>query len=433
MFSTVTRAQPKFVCAKMATRITGSLFGSVYVTGLQKFKNTFATKSFGDAPRTDKLTLATASGTMSMYSVMDANGVINNKENEPTVSKEDAVSMYKNMLAINHLDQVLYEAQRQGRISFYMTSHGEEALVSTALALDPNDYVYTQYRELGVFLQRGYTIDDVMNQCFSNKYDPAKGRQMPVHYGSKKLKLMTVSSPLATQIPQAAGTGYALKREGNGNVVMCYFGDGAASEGDFHAALNMAATLSCPTIFFCRNNGYAISTPSTEQYKGDGIVSRGAGYGIASIRVDGNDLWALYNATKAARDYASTQNKPVLIEAMTYRVGHHSTSDDSTSYRPKKEAEDWTRKDNPITRYRRWLEDKGWWNNELDNQERVALRRAVLESLSRAEKCKKPNINYMFTDVYDELTQNLKEEIAEMQQLVNKYPDYYKINEHSRE
>lgn len=132
-------------------------------------------------------------------------------------------------------------------------------------------------------------MDEIMNQCYSNDLDYGKGRQMPVHYGSRKLNFQTISSPLGTQIPQAAGAAYALKRSGKEACVVCYFGEGAASEGDFHAALNMASTTGSPVIFFCRNNGYAISTPAKEQYRGDGIAARGHGYGMATVRVDGND------------------------------------------------------------------------------------------------------------------------------------------------
>jgi 2-oxoisovalerate dehydrogenase E1 component alpha subunit len=142
-----------------------------------------------------------------------------------------------------------------------------------------------------------------------------------------------------------------MKMENAPNIVICYFGEGAASEGDFHAALNIAATRDCPVVFLCRNNGYAISTPTLEQYKGDGIASRGLGYGIDTIRVDGNDIMAVYEVTKAARTLAVKQQKPVLIEAMSYRVSHHSTSDDSFAYRSKVDVEEWKRRDNPITRY----------------------------------------------------------------------------------
>jgi hypothetical protein len=197
---------------------------------------------------------------------------------------------------------------------------------------------YSQYREIGVLLHRGYTLHQFVDQCVSNNEGHGKGRQVPVHYGSPKLKFHTVSSVLATQMPQASGAGYAVR--GTGACVLCFFGEGAASEGDAHAAFNFAAALDCPVIFFCRNNGYAISTPAMgEQYRGDGIASRAAGYGMDVIRVDGNDCLAVHAATAAARDAAVTNSRPVLLEAMTYRAGDHSTSDDASAYRPNEELE----------------------------------------------------------------------------------------------
>ena len=151
-------------------------------------------------------------------------------------------------------------------------------------------------------------------------------------------------------------------------ITICYFGDGAASEGDAHTAMNFAAVFDVPMIFFCRNNGYAISTPVKEQYRGDGIAARGPGYGIVTIRVDGNDLLAVYNATKAAREIAVKESRPVLIEAMTYRLGHHSTSDDSTAYRSVDEMNSWEKDDNPILRFKQYLVSKGWWNSEKDEK-----------------------------------------------------------------
>ncbi|KAJ1961696.1 hypothetical protein GGI12_003104 [Dipsacomyces acuminosporus] len=366
------------------------------------------------------------------YQVMDTDGKILDSANEPQISKEEAKLMYKNMLTLNAMDQILYEAQRQGRISFYMTSFGEEALVASAAALDPKDQVFGQYREAGVLLQRGFTLEQFMNQCYSNEKDLGKGRQMPVHYGTKELSFQTISSPLGTQIPQAAGAAYALRREGNQQCVICYFGEGAASEGDFHAGLNMAATLGCPVIFYCRNNGYAISTPSIEQYRGDGIASRGIGYGIDTIRVDGNDVWAIYTATKEARKIAVEQNKPVLIEAMTYRVSHHSTSDDSSAYRSKKEVEDWSKRDNPISRMRAWLESKGWWEKGDDVEITKSTKAEVLKAFAQAEKLKKPAIRYLFEEVYDELPPLLEREKAEIEALAKKYPDYYQVNDFAR-
>ncbi|KAI5305740.1 hypothetical protein KEM55_008875, partial [Ascosphaera atra] len=246
----------------------------------------------------------------------------------------------------------------------------------------------------------------------------------------------TVSSPLATQIPQAAGAAYALKFQALQNpdlpsrVVACYFGEGAASEGDFHAALNMAAVKSCPVIFICRNNGYAISTPTLEQYRGDGIASRGVGYGIDTIRVDGNDIFAVREATKEARRMALEDGgKPILIEAMSYRVSHHSTSDDSFAYRARVEVEDWKRRDNPISRLRKWLENQGLWNEDLERNTRAELRKEVLREFKEAEKMLKPSLKHMFTDVYEGLTEEQEEQRQQLKEILERYPHEYDLDE----
>jgi 2-oxoisovalerate dehydrogenase E1 component alpha subunit len=176
---------------------------------------------------------------------------------------------------------------------------------------------------MGVLLWRGFSLPAVMGQCLGNEEDMGtKGRQMPVHFGSPAHHFHTISSPLATQLPQAAGVGYALKRDParrGKNCAVVYFGEGAASEGDFHAGMLLASVLESPTVFFCRNNGFAISTPAAEQYAGDGIASRGPGYGVKTIRVDGNDVLAVLAVTREARAYALKESKPVLVEATTYR------------------------------------------------------------------------------------------------------------------
>jgi len=258
---------------------------------------------------------------------------------------------------------------------------------------------------------------------------------MPVHYGSSKFHVHTVSSTLATQIPQASGAAYAMKMENMRNptdeprVVACYFGEGAASEGDFHAALNIAATRSCPVIFICRNNGYAISTPTLDQYRGDGIASRGVGYGIDTIRVDGNDVFAMREVTKQARALAlSDGGRPVLIEAMSYRVSHHSTSDDSFAYRAKVEVEDWKRRDNPIVRLRKWMEGKGIWDEEKEKTLRSDLRKEVLEAYRKAEKEKKPSLRGVFEDVYKEMTEEQIEQMRTLKDVMERYPGEYDLS-----
>ncbi|KAI3686105.1 hypothetical protein L1987_79776 [Smallanthus sonchifolius] len=270
------------------------------------------------------------------------------------------------MVTLNTMDKYFYEAQRQGRLSFYLTSFGEEAInLASAAALSSDDVVLAQYREPGVLLWRGFTVQDFANQCFGNNSGHGKGRQMPIHYGSKNLNYITISSPLTTQLPQAVGIAYSLKMDKKDSCVVAFFGDGSTSEGDFHAALNFDAVMDAPvfvTMSMLDFNELACL------WAGDGIVVKGQAYGIPSIRVDGNDALAVYNVVRSARQIAISEQRPILIEAMTYRVSHHSTSDDSTKYRSMDEIEHWKTKHSPITRLRKWVERKGWWdNNEESN------------------------------------------------------------------
>ncbi|HET8789679.1 MAG TPA: thiamine pyrophosphate-dependent dehydrogenase E1 component subunit alpha, partial [Modicisalibacter sp.] len=202
------------------------------------------------------------------------------------------------------------------------------------------------------------------------------------------------------------------------------FGEGAASEGDFHAALNMASVHRVPVIFLCRNNGYAISTPAHEQFSADGIAPRAFGYRMKVIRVDGNDILAVYQATVEARKLAVEHNQPVLIEAMTYRLAAHSSSDDPSGYRSKKEEEAWRDKD-PVLRMKLWLQTKGWWSDDDEKREQESLRREVLEAMKRAEKREPPALDTLITDVFDEVTPILAGQLDDLKAHIRKYPEAY--------
>ena len=341
------------------------------------------------------------------------------------LDKETALHCYKTMQYIRVLDERMVAAQRQGRLSFYIVCTGEEAsVVGSAAALQPGDMIMGQYREQAALRYRGFTTEQFMGQLFGNESDLGKGRQMPIHYGSKALNYMTISSPLATQIPQAAGYAYGQKMAGKGECTVCYFGEGAASEGDFHAGLNMAAVQEVPVIFICRNNGYAISTPTDEQYKGDGIASRGIGYGIKTIRVDGNDVLAVHAATEAARDFAVTNNQPVLIECMTYRLGGHSTSDDPSGYRSKEEENAWRNKD-PIQRFKQWLLRKSWWSEDEEALLLETYRTEILSVLKKVEQLPLQPLRTLITDVYEQPSAQLQEQYAELEEHLRQYPEHY--------
>ena len=362
---------------------------------------------------------------MKTFALLDEHGrVLPGAVLPPELTPQELLKAYRLMVRSSVMDLLLYESQRQGRISFYLTAFGEEAAVmGSAMALQGDDEVLAQYREVGLLLWRGYTLEQVCDQCFSSADDPGKGRMMPVHYGYAPLHFQTISSPLGTQIPQAAGVAYAHKLGGTGRVAVCYFGDGAASESDFHAGMNIASTMGSPTIFFCRNNLWAISTPSSEQFRGDGIAGRGVALGMHTIRVDGSDVLAVYAATKAARALAlSGGGRPVLVEAMTYRESHHSTSDDSTRYRSLEEIDAWRTKSNGVRRTRLYLEGLGLWDAAQEEALLAAEKREVLRIIALVEGKPKVAVDQLFTDVYKDMPPRLAAQEAEMREHIAKFP-----------
>lgn len=362
-----------------------------------------------------------------MLKILQQDGSVYPNADLPDIDCALALKAYRALAFHRVLDERMVAAQRQGRISFYMAALGEEATtVGGAAALEPQDMIMAQYREQGALIYRGFSLENIMNQLFSNEHDLGKGRQMPIHYGSNELNYMTISSPLGTQIPQATGYAYGQKLQGKDAVTICYFGEGAASEGDFHAGLNMAAVHNAPVIFFCRNNGYAISTPADEQYVGNGIASRGIGYGIKTIRIDGNDILAVMKAVQLAREYALEQQKPVIIEAMSYRLGAHSTSDDPSGYRTKEEEAKWQAHD-PILRMKHYLVKQDWWDEQQDKALFEQLREQILAAVKVAEKIDKPPVEDLVTDVYDQVPAHLEKQLTELKQHIKQYPDAYPV------
>ncbi|MBT3784777.1 thiamine pyrophosphate-dependent dehydrogenase E1 component subunit alpha [bacterium] len=326
------------------------------------------------------------------------------------ISDETLIRMYQVMQFTKRLDERMITLQRQGQVNFAMSSRGEEGcIVASAAALEQCDWIYPQYREQASIFWRGMSAQDYLHHMFLNEKDDSKGRQMANHFGRRELNVMTVSSTLATQIPHAAGCAYAMKISGKKEVALCYFGEGAASEGDFHGALNFGAVRKVPAIFFCRNNKWAISTPIEAQYSGDGIAPRAPGYGIDFFRVDGNDVFAVYEATKKAREMCLNNEGPILIEAMTYRLGAHSTADDPTKYRPEGELTEWSPK-GPIVRLGNYLKKKKLWSEKKDKEFLESAYEEIEEAIKIARDTPKPGIESMFQDIYSDIPWNLREQ-----------------------
>ncbi len=326
----------------------------------------------------------------------------------------DLVKGYQTMVITRLVDDRMVTLQRQGIISFAMSALGEEACaVASAAALEGQDWMYPQYRESGIMFWRGFTIQQYVHHMFGNAQDLSLGRQMPNHFGARAINVVTVSSPIGTKIPHAAGCAYAMKLQGEKSVAICYFGEGATSEGDFHAGLNFAAVRKAPAIFFCRNNGYAISTPCSRQFASDGIAPKGIGYGMPAYRVDGNDFFAVHAAVSRARGHCLEGKGPVLIEAMTYRRGAHSTSDDPSVYRKDAEVQAWEKKC-PVLRLSRYLTAKGLWDAQKEQALIDKTNQEITQAIELAKASPQAPLQGIVENVYFDVPQSLKDEFAEL-------------------
>jgi 2-oxoisovalerate dehydrogenase E1 component alpha subunit len=331
------------------------------------------------------------------------------KGKESGLSVELLVGMYRSMVQTRLLDERMINLQRQGRIGFYVPSTGEEASqVGSALAFEEQDWVYPSYRVPGLFLQRGVPIERMVANCFGNDADLCHGRQMPVHYAFKDQNIVSISSPIGTHIVQGTGTAMAQKLKGTSGVTAVMFGDGGTSSNDFHSGMNLAGVTRAPVVFICTNNQWAISVPQEKQTASENFAVKAKAYGMPGVRVDGNDVLAVYKATKDAVDYARAGKGPTLLELVTYRRGPHSSSDDPTRYRGN-QADQWLDKD-PILRFRKYLENQDLWSEVQENALVEELKAGINDSVKVAEKAPQPTLETLFTDVFEKVPPHLREQ-----------------------
>jgi 2-oxoisovalerate dehydrogenase E1 component alpha subunit len=290
------------------------------------------------------------------------------------------------MVLTRIFDARMWQIHRQGRITFYMESKGEEAVsIAQAMALRPGDMCFPSYRNQGIFLYRGIKLVEMMCQCLSNTKDMCKGRQLPIMYHSKKANIFSISGNLATQVPQAVGWGMASAIKGEDHIAASWLGDGSTAEADFHYALTFAAVYQAPVILNVVNNQWAISTfQGTAGGQRRPFAARGLGLGIPGIRVDGNDLLAIYAVTLWAAERARRGGGPTLIELVTYRGGAHSTSDDPSKYRPKDEWSHFPLGD-PVERLKQHLIAAGHWSDEQHEEMEEELKAEVLAAWKEAQ------------------------------------------------
>ncbi len=341
--------------------------------------------------------------------VLDEEGKVVPGAEVPNIPEEDLVRIFETLLTVRVMDERMMRLQRQGRLGFYMKAIGEEATALAVYALRGDDWVFPSYREHGAWFWRGYSIESYINQLFGNVDDPVKGRQMPVHHSASEINMVSISSPVGTQIPQAVGTAQAMAIEGTDRCALTFFGEGTSSTGEFHVAMNFAGVARAPVIFLLRNNGWAISVPREKQTAAKTFASKAVGYGMPGVRVDGNDVLAVVKATEEAAERARAGDGPTLIEAVTYRVQGHSSSDDPSAYRDPDEPSEWELRD-PVNRYRAYLKSRGIWSESLETEITERLNERITKAIEHATTAAMPDRETLFEDVYESMPWHIAEQ-----------------------
>ncbi|HEX2870359.1 MAG TPA: thiamine pyrophosphate-dependent dehydrogenase E1 component subunit alpha [Polyangiaceae bacterium] len=319
---------------------------------------------------------------------------------DPGLSDQEVEYLYRQMVMTRQMDERLVQLQRQGRIGFHVGSLGEEAsILGSAFAMAKQDFLFPCYREFGAALMRGLPLQKFIDNMFGNANDTVQGRQMPNHTTCREVGWCSISSPVGTQITQAVGFAWAARIQKADAASLVYFGDGATSSSDFHSGMNFAGVFKVPCVLLCRNNGWAISVPVERQTASETFAEKAAAYGIPGVRVDGNDLFAMVSVTRRARERCAKGEGSTLIEAITYRMGGHSTSDDPKAYRGADEVETWAARD-PLERVRDYLTKKGLWDAQRQSTLIEEIDARFRDAVSIAERTPAPQLESMFEDVY---------------------------------
>ncbi|MCK6482297.1 MAG: 3-methyl-2-oxobutanoate dehydrogenase [Planctomycetaceae bacterium] len=333
---------------------------------------------------------------------------------DPHLPPERCVELHRRMLFLREFDRKMLGLQRQGRIAFYGASLGQEAAVvgSAACAL-PGDWVFPALREGGAALLRGMPLRTYIGQLYGNSADESLGHQQPMHFSWRAGNHVSLSSPIGTQIPQAVGAAMAARLRGDRTVVLAYMGDGATSEGDFHVGMNFAGVFRPPVVLLCQNNGWAISVPVSAQTASETIAVKARAYGMPGIRVDGNDVLAVFAAVSAAVERARSGGGPTFLELLTYRRLGHSSSDDPSRYREEGEVKEWERKD-PVDRFRKYLLRRRLWSARQEEKALAEIGAEIQAAVREAEAAPEPPLESLVRHVYAEVPAPLEAQLDEV-------------------
>lgn len=343
------------------------------------------------------------------YSILDMNGEIVNEKDLPNLSDEQLLYLYKTMLYTRVIDEKALSYQRQGRMLTYAPNTGQEAAqVGSAYAMEKGDWLAPSFRELGALLVRGVPLEKIYLYWYGNEWGS---------HQDEDLRVLPTAVPIASQYQHAAGLGMSINIKGEKDAVVTYVGDGGTSHGDFHEALNYAGVFKAPVVFIIQNNQYAISMSRGKQTASKTLAQKAIAYGMPGIVVDGNDIFAMYSATKAALERAKRGEGPTLIEAYTYRLGAHTTSDDPTKYREDAEVEEWRVKD-PILRFKKYLLDKNLITEEWEEETKKELESKISTIFEEIEVSSDTEIEDIFKYQYEEMPPQLEEQLNEYQEFL---------------
>ena len=356
--------------------------------------------------------------------VMDDEGRVVHPEREPKLTGDELRRLFRAITLQRILDERMLWEQRKGQMGFYLSCLGEEAVpYGTAHALRESDWIFTAYRETGAALYRGYPLRTFMCQLFGNAEDPVKGRQMPVHHSVRSLNFVSISSPVGSQIPHAVGAAWAAKLQKKDDIAVGFFGEGATSTPTFHVSANFAAVFKIPVILMCRNNGWAISVPRSVQTASPTFAQKAIAYGMPGVLVDGNDILAMIHVVGEAAARARRGEGATLIEAITYRRGAHSTSDNPAEYRDPTEPKEWEARD-PLHRLRGYMQARGELPAGYEEKVRAEVLGEIRHAMAEANRvAPKPPIASLFEDVYADVPWHLREQQALLEEELRRHGD----------
>lgn len=336
-----------------------------------------------------------------LFQILNEDGKIVNTRDMPQLKNDDIKKMYELMVLTRVFDDTALKLQREGRMLTYASLQGQEAAqIGSALALEKKDWFVPSYRENGVFITLNYPMDMLYQYWAGDE----RGMKIP-----DDMNALPVAIPVGSQIPHAVGIAWANKLMGRDSVAVVYFGDGATSKGDFHEGINFAEVFQVPCVFICQNNQWAISVPFKKQTAAETVAQKAIAYGIEGVRVDGNDVFAVFKVVRDVINKARSGKGPTLIECVTYRLQHHTTADDWTKYRTQEEVDMWKQKD-PISRLKKYMEEEGIWDENYEMQVLDDAKEKVSEATKKFESVTPPSPLDMFANVYEELPPEIEEQ-----------------------